>query len=255
MPPALMVSQRLDRAVQRRDLDESQRLRRRRLGVRTLAGRRKEHARPAMTAAAIFCWMPPIGPTSPKPSTVPVPAIVRPPVRPPGVSLSMMPSASAVPALGPPMTSGSIPMCTLMPGNVAVRSGVKPTIEAPPTPLMVLVVTVRVLPLRWIVRLIVEPGGHLRDRRVQLGDRRHGRTVDREDDVGRLEHARGRHPGFDAVDRDVLGGRLVAELEERGRDRVGLRLGHLLRVLLLYGARCSVPAGTRPVAARRSGTG
>jgi len=35
-----------------------------------------------------FCWMPPIGPTVPTELIVPVPAMVAPPVKAPGVSLS-----------------------------------------------------------------------------------------------------------------------------------------------------------------------
>ncbi len=60
---------------------------------------------PADRAAYSFCWIPPIGPTLPLPSMVPVPAIRRPPVMSSGVSLSTMPRANISPALGPPTLS------------------------------------------------------------------------------------------------------------------------------------------------------
>jgi hypothetical protein len=49
--------------------------------------------------------MPPMAPTSPAESIVPVPAMISPPVIAPGVSLSTMPSANIMPALGPPTLS------------------------------------------------------------------------------------------------------------------------------------------------------
>src|SRR5262249_12153006 len=51
------------------------------------AGTRKTVA-PSERAPAIFCWMPPIAPTVPVASIVPVPATCRPPSSSPGVSLS-----------------------------------------------------------------------------------------------------------------------------------------------------------------------
>ena len=70
------------------------------------AGVRKYSA-PAWRAPMVFIWMPPIGPTLPASSMVPVPATNLPPVRSSGVSLSTMPSANIRPALGPP-TSASL---------------------------------------------------------------------------------------------------------------------------------------------------
>src|SRR5690348_17270118 len=67
------------------------------------AGVRKTVA-PAARAPAIFCWIPPIGLTAPLAEISPVPAMNRPSVRLPGVSLSMMPRANISPALGPPMS-------------------------------------------------------------------------------------------------------------------------------------------------------
>ena len=67
------------------------------------AGVRKTVA-PAARAPAIFCWMPPIADTAPLAEISPVPATNLPPVRLPGVSLSTMPSANIIPALGPPMS-------------------------------------------------------------------------------------------------------------------------------------------------------
>ena len=64
----------------------------------------------ALERRTSFCWMPPIGPTAPSESIVPVPAIRSPPVISPGVSLSTMPRAKIIPALGPPMSS--IRICT-----------------------------------------------------------------------------------------------------------------------------------------------
>ena len=51
------------------------------------AGTKKSSA-PASRAAAIFCWMPPIGPTSPLGVMVPVPAMSAPSVIDPGVRVS-----------------------------------------------------------------------------------------------------------------------------------------------------------------------
>ena len=70
------------------------------------AGVRKYWA-PLSRAPTVFISMPPIGPTLPSSSIVPVPATNLPPVRSPGVSLSTMPSANISPALGPP-TSASL---------------------------------------------------------------------------------------------------------------------------------------------------
>src|ERR1022692_1128893 len=66
------------------------------------AGVRKIVA-PAARAPAIFCCIPPIGSTVPFASISPVPAMNFPAVRFIGVSLSMMPRANIIPALGPPM--------------------------------------------------------------------------------------------------------------------------------------------------------
>ena len=52
-----------------------------------------------------FWAMPPMGPTTPRESMVPVPAKWRPPVRSPSVRLSMIPRANIVPAEGPPTLS------------------------------------------------------------------------------------------------------------------------------------------------------
>jgi hypothetical protein len=52
--------------------------------------------------------MPPIAPTFPASSMVPVPAMNLPPVSDPGVSLSTMPSANIRPALGPPTSFSEI---------------------------------------------------------------------------------------------------------------------------------------------------
>ena len=49
--------------------------------------------------------MPPIGPTSPVELIVPVPATDSPPLSEPGVSLSTIPRANIMPALGPPTFS------------------------------------------------------------------------------------------------------------------------------------------------------
>ena len=65
------------------------------------AGARNQRAPPSR-APYSFCWMPPIGPTAPSPAMVPVPAILAPPVRAPGVSLSKMASENIIPADGPP---------------------------------------------------------------------------------------------------------------------------------------------------------
>ena len=73
------------------------------VSVQFAAGVRNQVA-PAARAPAIFCWMPPIGETSPLAEISPVPAMNFPPVRLPGVSLSTMPSANIIPALGPPMS-------------------------------------------------------------------------------------------------------------------------------------------------------
>ena len=51
------------------------------------AGTKKSSA-PASRAAAIFCWMPPIGPTLPDGVMVPVPAMSAPSVIEPGVRVS-----------------------------------------------------------------------------------------------------------------------------------------------------------------------
>src|SRR5260370_2503487 len=67
------------------------------------AGARKIVA-PASRAPTIFCWMPPIGSTLPLTSISPVPAMNLPAVRFIVVSLSMIPSANIMPALGPPMS-------------------------------------------------------------------------------------------------------------------------------------------------------
>ena len=59
---------------------------------------------PASAAAEIFSWIPAIGITVPSTAIWPVPAIVRPPVRSPGVNRSYRPSAHISPADGPPMS-------------------------------------------------------------------------------------------------------------------------------------------------------
>jgi hypothetical protein len=70
------------------------------------AGTRNSRA-PLAYAPAIFCWIPPIGPTWPDGSIVPVPATYRPPVSWPGVIRSYTPSENIRPALGPPMSCPS----------------------------------------------------------------------------------------------------------------------------------------------------
>ena len=62
-------------------------------------GRRQEPVAPLRAGAPTsFCWMPPIGPTAPSASIVPVPAMsLAAGDRRPGVSLSMMPSANISP--------------------------------------------------------------------------------------------------------------------------------------------------------------
>ena len=73
------------------------------VSAQLLAGVRKMVA-PALRAPIIFCWMPPMGCTWPLAVISPVPAMNRPAVRSSLVSLSMMPSANIMPALGPPMS-------------------------------------------------------------------------------------------------------------------------------------------------------
>lgn len=69
----------------------------------------EEHRRAASRAPNSFCRMPPIGPTVPAASIVPaLPATSRPPLSSPGVSMSMMPNANIMPALGPPTLSSWI---------------------------------------------------------------------------------------------------------------------------------------------------
>ena len=63
---------------------------------------------PASFAPYIFCRMPPIGPTVPEESIVPVPATCSPPLRSPSLRVSMIPSANIMPALGPPTLSSWI---------------------------------------------------------------------------------------------------------------------------------------------------
>ncbi len=65
----------------------------------------RNHAAPEFRAPTSFCWIPPMGPTTPAESMVPVPATRIPPVIAPGVSLSTMPRANIIPALGPPTSS------------------------------------------------------------------------------------------------------------------------------------------------------
>ncbi len=72
--------------------------------VQCSAGIRNKVA-PAARAPASFCRMPPIGPTVPSGSIVPVPAMCSPAARSSSVSLSTMPVANMSPALGPPMSS------------------------------------------------------------------------------------------------------------------------------------------------------
>ena len=62
---------------------------------------------PASAAPRTFCGIPPMGPTTPSPEIVPVPAIGAPPVIAPGVSRSITVSANIRPAEGPPM-SGTV---------------------------------------------------------------------------------------------------------------------------------------------------
>src|SRR5439155_9236207 len=71
--------------------------------ARLSTGTRKRSA-PARFAATILFSTPPMGPTLPSGEIVPVPAMVRPPVRSPGVSRSYSPSAHISPADGPPMS-------------------------------------------------------------------------------------------------------------------------------------------------------
>ena len=72
-------------------------------------GTRKTVA-PASAAAVSFSSIPPIGITVPSSAICPVPAIVRPPVRSPGVSRSYRPSAHIRPAEGPPISP--LEICT-----------------------------------------------------------------------------------------------------------------------------------------------
>jgi hypothetical protein len=67
-----------------------------------LAAGEKNTVAPLCRAPIIFWVIPPIAPTLPVASIVPVPAMYRPPVSDPGVSLSMIPNANIIPALGPP---------------------------------------------------------------------------------------------------------------------------------------------------------
>ena len=63
---------------------------------------------PSRLEPSIFSSMPPILPTLPSLSMVPVPAMVLPPLSLAGVSLSMRPSVYIMPADGPPMLSTCI---------------------------------------------------------------------------------------------------------------------------------------------------
>ena len=90
---------------------------------------------PRRLAPIIFSAMPPIGPTLPSSLISPVPAMCRPPVSDPGVSLSTIPSANIRPALGPPtscrematFTGDVVPVMGVMP--MTARTGV--SVELP----------------------------------------------------------------------------------------------------------------------------
>lgn len=103
------------------------------------SGVRKYRA-PASRAPTSFMPMPPIGPTFPLSSIVPVPATNLPPVRSPGVILSTIPSANISPALGPP-TSASL--MSISNGNVWSVPAWIPTMarSSPSSDLTVLTVT------------------------------------------------------------------------------------------------------------------
>ena len=81
-----------------------------------------------------------------------------------------------------------------------------------------------------------------------------GGAVDGRDDVALLEHARGRGVVEDAGDRDVAR-EVVAELDERRRDRVLLRVDHRRRVLGVAIGVADARAGRSPRPARPSGCG
>ncbi len=68
--------------------------------------------------------MPPIGPTLPSASIVPVPAMILPPVRSSGLILSIIPRASIRPADGPPTFSiGTVNVNGAVGVAVAVNAG------------------------------------------------------------------------------------------------------------------------------------
>lgn len=76
--------------------------------VPAVVRRSEEELRAAGPSSDQLLRDPPIGPTAPAESMVPVPAKCLPPVRSPSVSVSMMPRANIVPAEGPPTLSSWI---------------------------------------------------------------------------------------------------------------------------------------------------
>jgi hypothetical protein len=106
------------------------------------AGVRKYSA-PAFRAPTVFIPMPPIGPTLPFSSIVPVPATNLPPVRSPGVTLSTMPRENIRPALGPP-TSASL--MSMVNGKVWSGPAWMPTIARSSSPAFFVVMVMSSLP-------------------------------------------------------------------------------------------------------------
>ena len=82
---------------------------------------------PACATADAFCRSPPMGPTVPSRSIVPVTAMAPPPVSSPSVSSSISVSVNASPADGPPIEAVSIESSNGS-STAAVSNGKKPTI-------------------------------------------------------------------------------------------------------------------------------
>ena len=210
------------------------------------SGTRKTLA-PVRMTAIVFCFRPPIGPTVPLGSIVPVAATSTPPVRSPGVSVSSSDSVKARPADGPPIWPESI--CTSNGNwNLIVSGGdgfgTKPMMARPSFDAISCVGCGHLLvaalegEVHRVTDLLAGEGlGEVRDD-VD------GCRVDGRDDVLRVEDRRHRRllraraalvlGQAEAVDHDaaVGHGHVVAQPGQRDVGGEVLRIGHELQVLL-----------------------